>query len=138
MSSEQELQRYSSLIRFDQSKSRRIGEALEKAANVFSTNKAKAPQAKMVLFLVIRGRTYGCVYKIQSAAKALKALGVRVYIIGFGTRLILEELTMITTPPRIFRATKYEHVVSGSTKKPSIMIRIQHRLQRCKYPCSRT
>ena len=133
MSSEQELQRNSALIRLDRTKSRRIGEAMQNVVKVFSANKAKAPQAKMVLFLVVRGRTYGCVYKLQSAAKALKALGVRVYIIGFGTRLILEELTMITPPARIFRATKYEHVVAGSTKKPSIMIRIQHRLQRCKF-----
>lgn len=138
MSSEQELQRNSALLRYDQSKSRRIGEAMQQAVKIFSTNKAKAPQAKMVLFLVVRGRTYGCVYKVQSAAKALKALGVRVYIIGFGTRLILEELTMITTPPRIFRATKYEHVVIGSSRKPSIMIRLQHRLQRCKYHWRRT
>lgn len=131
MSSEQELQRNSALIKLDRTKSRRIGEAMENAVKIFSANKAKAPQAKMVLFLILRGRTYGCVYKLQAAAKSLKALGVRVYVIGFGTRLILEELTMITTPPRIFRATKYEHVVIGSSKKPSIMIRIQHRLQRC-------
>ncbi|XP_065051247.1 uncharacterized protein LOC135680930 isoform X2 [Rhopilema esculentum] len=130
MSNEQDLQRNAALIRMDQTKSRRIGEAMENVVKVFAGNKAKAPQAKMVLFLIVRGRTYGCVYKLQAAAKSLKALGVRVYVIGFGTRLILEELTMITTPPRIFRATKYEHVVIGSSRKPSIMIRIQHRLQR--------
>lgn len=106
---------------------------MENAVKIFAANKGKAPQAKMVLFLVVRGRTFGCVYKLQAAAKSLKTLGVRVYVIGFGTRLIFEELTMITTPARIFRATKYEHVIVGNTQKPSIMIRIQHRLQRCKF-----
>lgn len=133
MANDQELQRNVGLIRLDRTKSRRIGEAMENAVKIFAANKGKAPQAKMVLFLVVRGRTFGCVYKLQAAAKSLKTLGVRVYVIGFGTRLIFEELTMITTPARIFRATKYEHVIVGNTQKPSIMIRIQHRLQRCKF-----
>ena len=131
MSSDQELQKSVSSIKLDRTKSRRTGEAMENAVKIFKANKAKAPNAKLVLFVFVRGRTYGCLYKLQAAAKSLKALGVRVYVIGFGTRLILEELAMMTIPERIFRATKYEHVIQGNLAKPSIMIRIEHRLQRC-------
>ena len=89
--------------------------------------------AKQVLFIFTRGRTYGCLYKLQAAAKALKRLGVRVYVIGFGNRLILEELTMMTKPGMIFRATTYGHLVRGNGRRPGILKRLANRLIRCKF-----
>ncbi len=103
MKNDAELQKDVQSIRFDRTRSRRIGEALESMVKVFTVNKPKDPEAKMILFLFVRGRTYGCLYKLLNAVKALKNLGVRVYAFGFGTRCLMEELAMITLPERVFR-----------------------------------
>ena len=127
-----DLQGMVSRIRDDASNGRRIGEALETIVKWFAPVKARSPGARKVLFLYLKGRTLGCVYKLRDAASQLRTMGVRIYIIGFGTRLLLEELAMITLPERIFRVTAYEHVILGNTKLPSVMVRIEQRLERCK------
>ncbi len=94
-------------------------------------NKQKIGNAKQVLFVIVRGRTYGCVYMLQRGAKILKKLNVRVYVIMLGTRILKEELTMMTNPGMVFMATKQEHLVKGNNDKPAILKRIAHRLVRC-------
>ncbi len=117
-------------IKTEETTSRRTGEAMEAMVKIFS-NKQKTGNAKQVLFILTRGRTFGCVYKLQNAAKELNKLGVKVYVLAFGTRLIMEELTMMTKPDRIFRATKYEHLVKGNSESPAIIQRIAQRVIRC-------
>ena len=132
---EQQLQAAMARLRGDNTRSRRTGEAMEQAARIFAASKAKTPGQKQVLFIFTRGRSYGCIYKLQSAAKTLKRLGVKVYVIGFGTRLILEELTMMTKPGMIFRATTYAHLVSPLGVRPPILLRLANRLVRCTLNC---
>ena len=125
-----------SQIKEDTTKSRRTGEAMQQTVRIFAAAKAKSAGIKQVLFIFVRGRSYGCIYKLQAASKALKQLGVRVYVIGFGTRLILEELTMMTKPGMIFRATTYAHLIKGNAGRPGILPRLANRLIRCEYTFS--
>ena len=133
---DQQLQAAMSQIKEDNTRSRRTGEAMQQTVRIFAAAKAKSPELKQVLFVFVRGRSYGCIYKLQAASKALRQLGVRVYVIGIGTRLILEELTMMTKPIMIFRATTYAHLVRGNTGAPGILPRLANRLIRCEYTLS--
>lgn len=109
---------------------------MQQTIRTFAAAKARVPGIKQVLFIFTRGRSYGCIYKLQAASKALKQLGVKVYVIGFGTRLILEELTMMTKPPMIFRATTYTHLIKGNQGQTGVLPRIANRLIRCEYICN--
>ena len=96
------------------SEGRKIGEALEAYYKNFQGIKSKKANFKMALFMVVKGATIGKVELLQKYGEMYKKLGVKIYLIGIGSALNMDQMKMITEMGMIYQAKTYASVMTGA------------------------
>eukprot|EP00794_Sanderia_malayensis_P016668 gene16668-18360_t len=99
------------------SEGRKVGEALEAYYKNFVGVKAKKPDYKMSMFLVIKGATIGSVELIKKYGAMFKTLGVRIYVLALGSSFNVAQLQMITEMSLIYEISSYEAIMTGKGLK---------------------
>lgn len=96
------------------SEGRKIGEALESYYKNFQGIKTQKPNYKMALLLVVKGATIGKVELLKKYGDMYKQLGIKIYIIGIGSAINLEQMKMVTEMGLIYQAKTYASVMTGA------------------------
>ena len=121
------------------SEERKTGEALQAYYNDFIGVKSQKADYKMGLFLIIKGSTAGSTDLLKKYGQMFKTLGVKIYIMAFGSGNDMAQLQMITDMSMIYQAKDFSAVmtgaglmVGGAAKSQSMFLLLQSQMGACK------